>query len=260
MKKILSLALALCMILGSIALFASCAKKTEAKTLKLGFDAEYPPYGYLDTETNTYKGFDLDFAKEVCKEIGYELELIPIDWDGKDLELNSGNIDCIWSGFTIQGRENDYEWTVPYSDSSIVVLTKADSGIAAIADLADKVVTVQKESSGQNALDEEEALVASFKNGKYELCADYTAAFNDLTAGAVDAVVIDIGVANSLIEGKTGYVILSEALAVEQYGVGFKKGNTELCKLVSDAMVKLADKAYEIAKVYDLEGSIKIAK
>ena len=205
-------------------------------------------------------GFDIDLAKEVCKEIGYELELIPIDWDAKDLELNSGNIDCIWSGFTIQGREDDYEWTVAYSDSSIVVLTKANSGISTISDLAGKIITVQKESSGQNALDEDEDLVASFKNGKYELCADYTAAFNDLATGAVDAVVIDIGVANSLVEGKTGYVILSEPLAVEQYGVGFKKGNTELCKLVSDAMVKLADKAYEIAKVYGLEDSIKIVK
>ncbi len=260
MKKVLSLVLAVLMVAGAIAAFASCGKKEETKTLKLGFDAEYPPYGYLDTETNTYKGFDLDFAKEVCKEIGYKLELIPIDWDAKDLELNSGNIDCIWSGFTIQGREDDYEWTVAYSDSSIVVLTKAGSGINAIADLAGKIVTVQKESSGQNALDEKADLVATFKNAKYELCADYTAAFNDLTAGAVDAVVIDIGVANSLVEGKTGYVILSEALAVEQYGVGFKKGNTELCKLVSDAMVKLADKAYEIAKVYGLEDSIKIAK
>ena len=79
MKKVLSLVLAVLMVAGAIAAFASCGKKEETKTLKLGFDAEYPPYGYLDTETNTYKGFDLDFAKEVCKEIGYKLELIPID-------------------------------------------------------------------------------------------------------------------------------------------------------------------------------------
>ncbi len=266
MKKFFAILLAATMILMLFAM-SGCAQKTQTVfepsgesngTLKLGFDAEYPPYGYLDSDTNQYAGFDIDFAKAVCESIGYTLELIPVEWDFKDTELEAGNINCIWSGFTIQGREDDYAWTVPYSDSRIVVLTQSDSGIGAIADLAGKIVSVQAESSGESALKEMTDLTATFSGGTYQTCKDYTAAFMDLQTGAIEALVIDIGVAESLISGKTGFVILDEPIAVEQYGVGFAKDNTALCKIINDAMIALADKAAEIAAKYDLSDSIKI--
>ena len=269
MKKLVSLIVIAALAVSVLVCFASCAEKTqtvfkpsgESKgTLKLGFDCEYPPYGYLDSETNQYAGFDIEFAKAVCEKIGYTLELIPVDWDFKDTALESGEINCIWSGFTIQGREDDYAWTVPYSDSRIVILTKSDSGISAIADLAGKIVSVQLDSSGETALQEDEELVASLKDGKYVTCASYTAGFMDLETGAIDALVIDIGVAKDMIAGKTGYVMLDEPLSVEQYGVGFAKNNTALRDLISDAMVALSDKAAEIAVKYEIADSVKIGE
>ena len=99
--------------------------------LIVGFDAEYPPYGYMD-ENGEYVGFDLDLAQEVCDRNGWELVKQPIDWDAKDMELNAGSIDCIWNGFTMTGREDDYTFSEPYVDNSIVVVVAADSDIQSL--------------------------------------------------------------------------------------------------------------------------------
>lgn len=237
MKK-WSLILVLCLC---VSLFAGCGDKKEATadagtdaertTFTVGFDAEFPPYGYMD-ESGEYVGYDLDLAAEVCKRNGWELVKRPIDWDSKDMELSSGSIDCIWNGFTMNGREDAYTWSSPYIDNSQVFVVAADSGIASLADLAGKAVGVQKESSALSALNDEEvpeniALRDSFSTlTEY---ADYNTAFMDLEAGALDAVAMDIGVANYQIESRNGgYVILDEYLATEQYGVGFLLGNTAL--------------------------------
>ena len=87
-------------------------------TFTVGFDAEFPPYGYKD-ESGEYVGFDLDLAQEVCNRNGWTLVKQPIDWDSKDMELDSGSIDCIWNGFTMNGREDEYTWSEPYIDNSI---------------------------------------------------------------------------------------------------------------------------------------------
>ena len=263
MKKIIRLGImglaALLVVLSCI----SCKAKTETTfepegtskgELTLGFDAEYPPYGYLDTETNQYVGFDIDFAKAVCNKLGYTLNLRPIVWETKDSALETGEIDFIWNGFTMNGREDDYEWTCPYVDNTIVVLTKADSGITTLADLAGKTVTVQADSSGENALKNEEnaALVASFNGGKYLTCKDYTTAYQDLTAGAVDAIVIDIGVANYFAGEED--VILEESIFEEQYGVGFYKGNTALRDEIQGAMIELATTTDLISQLCETYG------
>lgn len=247
MKKT-ALILALLILLTSVCL-ASCTKKTQTVfepagtsvgTLKLGFDASYPPYGYLDTETNQYAGFDIEFAKLVCNKLNLTLELVPIDWNSKDKELNSGNIDCIWNGFTYESRENDYEWSDRYLDNTIVVMVKADSGINTLADLSGKAVSVQSGSSGESALKNNEALVGTFKNGKYLTCPDYTQGFNELKAGSFEALVIDEAVANYLVSGQSDYKILTETVNREQYGVGFKKGNTTLCSKINSTMKEIA--------------------
>lgn len=85
-------------------------------TFTVGFDAEYPPYGYMD-DNGEYTGFDLELAQEVCKLNGWELVKQPISWDNKDNELNSGAISCIWNGFTVNGREDAYTWSDPYVDN-----------------------------------------------------------------------------------------------------------------------------------------------
>ena len=235
-------------------------------TFTVGFDAEFPPYGYQD-DNGEYVGFDLDLADEVCKRNGWELVKKPIDWDSKDLELGSGTIDCIWNGFTINGREDDYTWTEAYVDNSQVFVVGADSGIKAKSDLAGKTVAVQADSSalaaltGDDAEDENKALADSF--AELMEVADYNTAFMNLEAGAVDAIAMDVGVAKYQLDSRgDSYVILDEVLAAEEYGVGFKKGNTELRDAVQKSMNDMAkDGTFaKIAEKWELSDSVVIGK
>ena len=264
MKRLISLLLVVVLAIAACLSLASCQPQEEKK-LVLGFDAEFPPYGYLDTQTNTYVGFDLELAAIVCKNLGYTLECVPIDWDAKDADLQSGKINCIWNGFTMNGRESQYAFTKPYIDSSIVVLVRSDDGIATLDDLAGKKVSVQVDSSGEAALavsedDDAEtaaaksARLASFSGGNYVTCQNYTAGFTDLQTGAIDALVIDKGVAIRMIDGKTGFAILSEAINTEQYAVGFLLGEDKIAKEFSDGMEAVASSTvFELADKYGIE-------
>lgn len=238
-------------------------------TLIVGFDASFPPYGYKD-DSGEYVGFDLDLAQEVCDRNDWKLVKQPIDWDSKDAELNSETIDCIWNGFTMNGREDDYTWSDPYIDNSQVFVVAADSGIENKSDLAGKVVAVQKDSSALAALNDEEnkdniALRDSFS--QLIEYADYNTAFMDLEQGAVEAVAIDIGVAQYQIDKREegAYVMLAgddNKLASEQYAVGFKKGNEELRDKVQDTLDEMVkDGTFaEIAEKWGLTDSVCLGK
>ncbi len=236
-----------------------------ANTFVVGFDAEFPPYGYMDDD-GEYVGFDLDLAQEVCDRNGWELVKQPIDWDSKDMELSSGSIDCIWNGFTMNGREDDYTWSSPYVDNSQVFVVAEDGGITSPEDLAGKAVGVQRDSSALAALNDEEnadniALRDSF--GSLTEYADYNTAFMDLEAGALDAVAMDIGVASYQIESRGGgYVVLDQYLATEQYGVGFLKGNEELRDTVEATLQEMASDGTfgEIAEKWGLTDSVCLGK
>lgn len=210
----------------------------QGTTFTVGFDAEFPPYGYMD-DNGEYVGFDLSLAQEVCDRNGWQLVKQPIDWDAKDMELSSGAIDCIWNGFTMDGREASYTWSVPYVDNSQVFVVAADAGIASQADLAGKVVAVQADSSALAALNDNAELTGTFAN--LTQFADYNTAFMDLEAGAVDAVAMDIGVANYQMESREEgkFVILDEYLSSEQYGVGFLLGNESLRDTVQATLFEM---------------------
>lgn len=183
---------------------------TGRSSLTLGFDAEYPPYGYKD-DNGDYVGYDIDLATEVCSRLGWTLNLQPIDWDSKDMELDSGNIDVIWNGMTMTGREDAYTWVGPYVDNSIMIVVTADSGIASLEDLAGKNVITQSGSSALTALTDDPGdgsndanlkLAASFAS--LEQTPDYNTAFMNLESGVVDAVAVDIGVANYQLAARNG--------------------------------------------------------
>ena len=195
----------------------------DSKTLTVGFDAEYPPFGYMD-ESGEYVGFDLDVAQKVCDNLGWELVKKPINWDSKDMELNSGNIDCIWNGFTINGREDDYTWSDPYLNNEQVMVVTSDSGIETLADLAGKNVVVQAASAALDALNSEDNKELTDSFASLTENPDYNTAFMNIDSGAADAVAVDIGVAKYQLaqreEGK--YKILDEGeidKLAEQYGV-----------------------------------------
>lgn len=209
-------------------------------TFTVGFDQDFPPMGFVGDD-GEYTGFDLELAQEVATRLGLEFIPQPIAWDAKDMELNSGTIDCIWNGFTMNGREDSYTWTTPYMDNSQVFVVQKDSGIATQADLAGKVVEVQADSSAEAALKENPELAGTF--GMLQTTPDYNTAFMDLEMGAVDAIAMDVIVAGYQIENrddKDNYVILEESLASEEYGVGFKKGNEELRDKVQAALEDMA--------------------
>ena len=225
-----------CAVLAS--LFSGCSDNKGAKKFTVGFDSSFPPYGYV--ENGQFKGFDLDLAREVAKRNAWEIILKPINWDAKDMELNSGSIDCIWNGFTINGRENAYEWTEPYVDNSQVVLVKKTSGIKNLAGLKGKIVAVQTDTPVQKALSakgEKEALGKTFK--KLVVTPNYNNAVMELEAGSVDAVAMDIGVAQLKAKTSDKFMILTEVVVTEKYGIGFKKGNTALRDAVQKTLKEM---------------------
>ena len=204
----------------------------------VGFDQEFPPMGFMG-DNGEYTGFDLELAQEVAKRLGLEYQPQPIIWDTKDMELDSGNIDCIWNGFTMTGRESDYEWTEAYMANSQVFVVAADSGIASMDDLKGKVVECQADSSALAALNENPDLTATFK--QLLTTADYNSAFMDLEQGAGDAIAMDVIVAGYQIQQRNAdFVILDDSLSAEEYGVGFKKDNTELRDKVQKTLEEMA--------------------
>lgn len=217
-------------------------------TLIVGFDQDFPPMGFVG-DNGEYTGFDLDLAKEVAGRLGLEYKAQPIAWDSKDMELESGNIDCIWNGFTITGREDDYTWTTPYMANKQVFVVANDSDIKSQADLAGKVVEVQADSSAEAALKENQDLANTF--GQLLTTPDYNTAFMDLEQGAVDAVAMDVIVAGYQIKQRNAdFKILDDSLSEEEYGVGFKKGNTELRDKVQGALEEMAADG-TLAKISD---------
>lgn len=215
------------------------AKTTDGGTLIVGFDQDFPPMGFVGDD-GEYTGFDLELAQEVAKRLGLEYKAQPIAWDSKDMELESGNIDCIWNGFTMTGREDDYTWTEPYMANQQVFVVGNDSDINSQADLAGKIVEVQADSSAEAALKEAPELTATFK--ELLTTADYNTAFMDLEQGAVDAIAMDVIVAGYQIQQRNAdFKILDDSLSEEEYGVGFKKGNTELRDKVQSTLEEMAE-------------------
>ena len=211
---------------------------SEGGTFTVGFDQDFPPMGFVG-EDGEYTGFDLELAQEPAKRLGRTYVAQPIAWDAKNMELESGNIDCIWNGFTMTGREDEYTWSEPYMENSQVVVVMEDSGIETLEDLAGKIVEVQADSSAEAALKEMPDLTSTF--GTLQTTPDYNTAFMDLEMGSVDAIAMDVIVAGYQMQEREGsFKILEESLASEEYAIGFKKGNTELCEKVQQTLEEMA--------------------
>lgn len=262
-KRIIALFLVLVLALGVTACGSKESSSSSKKKFIVGFDAAFPPYGYLD-DNNEYVGFDLDLAAEVCKRNDWELVKKPLDWDSKDLELKSGTIDCIWNGFTMsEDRVDIYEWSDPYVDNSQVIVVNSKDGYKTKEDLKGKVVAVQAASSALEALNSDacKALKDSLKEVKEY--PDYNQAFMNLEAGAVDAIAMDIGVAKYQLKEKGDkFIMLEEPIVTEKYGIGFLKGNTELRDKVQTTLNEMAkDGTFtKIAEKWELTDSVLLGK
>ena len=252
MKKIFAMVLVLMMVLVS-------AASAESFTFKMGIDAEYPPYSYIGDD-GEYIGYDVEMCKAVCDILGWDLEIVPINWDTKLMTLDAGEIDCIWSGLTIDVLDPEaYTISMAYADNSQMILTKADSGIATLADLAGKVVGVQLGTSADILLqNEQKELADTFDGGEPVRFENYNVCFTELQAGSIDAIAIDYPVAAAKIaEYGDGYVMLDESIASEEYGICFRKDDAELCQQVEDAFMQLVEDGIyvSLAEKYGLETS-----
>ncbi len=273
MKKIISLLLCVAMV---ATMLTGCdSKKSDGAddssivdvdsmtTFIVGFDADFPPYGYQD-ENGNYVGFDLDLAAEVAKRNDWELVLQPIDWNSKDMELSSGSISCIWNGFTMSpDRVDKYAWTDAYVDNSQVMVVSKESGITSLADLEGKAIIVQADSSALEALknDDNKALTESFAS--LDEVAEYNTAFMNIESGAGDAVAMDIGVASYQMASRDGgYIILDEYIATEQYGIGFMLGNEALRDKVQETLYAMVEDGTfaQIAEKWGLTDSVCLGK
>ena len=227
-------------------------------TLIVGFDSSYPPYGYVGDD-GEYTGFDLELAQEVAARNDWQVQLEPIDWDAKDTMLDSGAINCIWNGFTMEGREDDYTFSEPYMINGQVVVVRADSGIASFDDLAGKNVITQVDSAAYNVLAGEDAtqaeLAATFAG--LETIPDYNTAFMQLESGAVDAVACDLSISAYQLAAKPdAYVQLDEFLSEEHYAVGFKKGDDATADVVNETLRAMDEDGFvaELCDKYAADG------
>lgn len=207
-------------------------------TFTVGFDKDFPPMGFVGDD-GEFTGFDLDLAAEVAKRLGKKIKYQPIAWDAKDMELTSGNIDCIWNGFSTKNREDKYTWTKPYMKNDQVFVVRSDSDINSFEDLAGKTVEVQMDSSAEAVLKENTELSGTF--GKLQTVADFNTGFMDLEMGGVDALAMNSVVANYQItkRGGEGFKVLDKPVSSEEYAVGFKLGNTMLRDEVQTALEEM---------------------
>lgn len=236
LKKALCATLASMMLLGAF----GCSEKEESSSASeadslqkvldsgefvLGLDATFVPMGYTD-ENDEIVGFDIDVAQEVCDRMGVKLVKQPINWDTKEEDLNSGRIDCIWNGMSINAeRAEKMNLSEPYMNNKMVFVVPADSTAESMADLANCVIGVQNGSTAQEILQESE--IASTITESASPTNDE--ALMQMENGLVDAVFLDVIVADyKIVTGGKDYRILPDGLSEEEYAIGFRKEDEEL--------------------------------
>lgn len=247
MKKALGMILVVMMVMG---VFAGCASQEPAAEatgyealvergyVVVGLDDTFAPMGFR-TADGELVGFDVELAKEVFARLDLEVKFQPIDWSMKETELNSGNIDMIWNGYTITPeREEKVDFSTPYLKNRQVIVVLPESGIESKADLAGKNVACQSESSAYAAITADEAFTAALEGGAPIAFDTNNEAFMDLEAGRVDALVADEIMAMYYIgeKGVENYVVLEEDFGKEEYGIGFRKGDAELLQKVDETL------------------------
>lgn len=214
---------------------AAPAPAPAAAAIVVGLDDHFPPMGFRD-EKNEIVGFDIDLAKEAAKRLGVQVTFKPIDWSAKEAELSGKRIDVLWNGLTItEERKANILFTKPYLENRQIVVVTEKSPIKTKAELKGKVVGVQDGSSAVDAVQKDEKAAKAIKELKK--FADNVTALMDLSAGRLDAIVVDEVVGRYYIAKKAGeYRVLDEHFGTEDYGIGTRKDDTDLMSKIQKAM------------------------
>ena len=231
-------------------------KVKSAGQLVLGFDKAFPPMGYVDTKTGETVGFDIDMATEACKRLNIKVKFQPINWDNKQAEIDNGNVDCLWNGFSkTEERAKQFNLSIPYMKNNQVILVKTGSSYQGLDSLSGKTIGVQSDSSAETALND--PANSAFKSSLKQIVKidDYSKAVLEIQNGTIDAIAIDEVVARYYLTNNPGaYMILQGkdgkdiSLAVEDYVVGFRK-NDEALKEKIEGVLREMSKDGAAAKI-----------
>ena len=247
MKKIIKLVMALTIVLGVLptAVFAQSNETVDKEAgVVLGFDDTFAPFGFKN-EDGEHVGFDIHLATEAFKRMDIEVTFQPIDWSMKETELNTGNIDMIWNGYSITPeREEVVLFSDAYIENRQVIIVKADSDVYTKTDLAGRFLATQEQSASLEAILADEEFVQSIDGAAPVTYATFVEVFSDLNNGRVDAIVVDETMAGYYLE-QTGdadnYRILEDNFGEEEYGVGFRKSDAEFVEEFNEVLTEMIE-------------------
>lgn len=221
-----------------LVLLAGCGTPQKKDAVIIGVDDTFAPMGFRD-ENNELVGFDIDLAQALAEKMNIEIEFQPIDWSMKETELNAGNIDLIWNGYSItEKRKQQVNFSDAYLENRQIIVVLSESKITSKSDLAKKSVAVQKESSALEAVLKESGLASSFTGGKPVEFDTNIDCFMDLESKRSDAIVCDEVLARYVIKqrGEDNYRILDEDFGTEEYGIGVRKSDEDLLNQLNEAL------------------------
>ncbi len=245
MKKLVVMMMLVCLAL------TGCGSEKKEDALVIGVDDTFAPMGFRD-ENNELVGFDIDLANLMAEKMDVEIKFQPIDWSMKETELNGGNIDLIWNGYTITDkRKEQVNFSDPYLNNKQIVVVLSDSQINTLADLKGKTISLQKESSALDAVNANEAFLSTLKDKPTEFDTNIEC-FMDLEAKRSDAIVCDEVLARYVIKqrGESKYRILEENFGDEEYGIGVRKEDKELLADLNKTLQDCKDDG-SYKKLYD---------
>lgn len=198
-------------------------KGTDLPVLTVGCD-NYSPFSYADVDGNL-TGIDVELAREAFGRMGYSPEFVFINWEEKKELLAEGSIDCIWSSFTMSGREEEYRWAGPYMNSHQVVAVNEDSDIWNFEDLEGKVIAVQSTTKPEDIIRSHDGTLPELK--KVISVQKRDLIFILLSKGYVDALAAhDTSVNQFMADTGLTFRILEQPLLTVELGVAFDREDT----------------------------------
>ena len=248
-KKIAALLFAAILAIGCL---AGCGEKKDEMIIGITY---FAPMNYM--ENGKLTGFETEFAEAVCEKLGMTAKFQEIKWATKENELNGNTISCIWNGMTIdEERKENMQISVPYMQNKqvVVVLKENLEKYKDLTDLKDVKIVAEAKSAGETVAKENE----TFKEASYTPVDAQSKALMEVKSKVADMCLVDYVLTIGSIGEGTSYedlVVIDKDFAPEQYGIAFKKGNTQLCDKVNKAIQELADDGTleKIASKYKLQ-------
>ncbi len=271
MKKILSMLLISLLVLSAAALAEGSDSDYIAGkgTLVVGMTL-FPPMNYYDQESGEFVGFDTELATAVAEKLGIDIEFVEINWDSKEIELSSRNIDAIWNGMCItEERAANMSISDPYLINTQALVIKADREAEVMADISGKTVVAEAGSTGEgkllgSILDDETTLVspaAFFASANYVPADSMAKAVLEVKAGTADAALVDSVAALGIVTPESDYadliVNLDNNFGDQFYGIAFRKGSDFTEKVNGAIQELIADGTFAaLAEKYNLTNAL----